>query len=161
MVKLYQFLKKYGVAISFGTGTVLVILTYAIIMGGFPAGNPTNKELYSTGVFDFGLFSTYFLTFVCILASLIFPIIYMAKNFKESIKAIIGLALIVVLFLVSYLIGNSTIPPDVIKGIETGKLPAMTEGQMKLVDGSIILSYIMLFLSIGAIIFANIRSFGK
>lgn len=161
MVKLYQLLKKYGVALSFGVGAVIVLLTYVVIMGGYPAGNPTNKELYDTGIFDLGLYASYFLLIVGIAVSLLFPTVYMAKNFKQSRKGVIGLAVIVVLFVVSYLIGNSTIPAEVAKGIEIGKLPAMTEGQMKLVDGSIIMGYIMMILGIGAIIFANIRSFGK
>jgi cytochrome bd-type quinol oxidase subunit 2 len=162
MVKAYQFLKKYGVAMGFGIGAFIVVLMYIIILGGFPDGGPTNAELTQSGLFDFGLFSTYFLLIFCMIVSLIFPIMYMAKNFKESFKALVGIAAVVIVFLIAYGLGSSEIPAEVTKGIAIGKISPISGSQMKLIDGSIFMGYIMLILGIGSIVFANIRAgFGK
>jgi hypothetical protein len=168
MVGAYQFLKKYGVALGFGFGAVLSVLTWMIIVIGYPDFNPTEEELYGLGIFDFGLYTTYLLLIVGSIVAAVFPIIYVAKHPKESMKGLVALAVLVVLFVITNLLGDGTLTLEMIKSDETlmpiGEMFLVGQTQSSAVgfaDGLIKFSYIMMLLSIGAIMFAVIRDFVK
>lgn len=119
MTGAYQFLKKYGVAIGFTTGTVLCLIMYAIIIGGYPEFNPTEKELYGSSIFDFGLYTTYFLIVLGVVLVAIFSLIYVAKNPKDSVKGLIGFGVILVLFFITYSMGDGTLTTELVNSDPT------------------------------------------
>jgi hypothetical protein len=180
MTGAYQFLKKYGVAIGFGTGTVLAILTYTIILAGYPELNPTEEELYDMSIFDFGLYTSYGLIIIACLLVAIFSAMYVAKNPKDSIKGLAGFAVILVLFFITNAMGDGgltaeivnsdpTLLPTVAKEVSgtTVMVPAvLVEGVtqssgLQFADGLIKFSYIMMSLAIIAMLFALGRDFVK
>ncbi|WMX14351.1 MULTISPECIES: hypothetical protein [unclassified Aureispira] len=180
MTGAYQFLKKYGVAIGFGTGTILAVLTYAIILGGFPEFTPSKKELYNLGIFNFGLYTTYALIIVACALVVLFSIINVAKNPKGSIKGVAGFAVLVVIFFITYSMGDGLLTEQLAKSdpmlipMETKqvgntmvKMPvALQEGvttspELKTADGLIKFSYVMMLLAIVAMIFAALRDLVK
>jgi len=163
MVGLYQFLKKYGVAIGFGLGAVLVVLMYLLIFSNYPEGNPTSKELGAnhSEIFNFGIYISYFLIILATILSLVFPIGYLAMNIKESIKVLVGIAAIVVIFFIAYSIGSGEISGEIAASIAKGKVAEMTEGEMKLAEGLMYMGYIMLGLTGLVALAANARDFSK
>lgn len=180
MTGAYQFLKKYGVAISFGTGTVLAILTYAIILGGFPEFNPGKKEMYDLNIFNFGLYTTYFLIVVACALVALFSIINVAKNPKGSIKGVAGFGILLVIFFITYSMGDGLltealaksdprlIPMEIkdIGGVSVKTPVVLQEGvtassDLKRADGLIKFSYVMMLLALVAMVFAAIRDLVK
>lgn len=180
MTGAYQFLKKYGVAISFGTGTVLAILTYAIILGGFPEFNPGKKEMYDLSIFNFGLYTTYGLIFLACLLVIVFSIVNVIKNPKGSVKGVIGFGVLLVIFFITYSMGDGLLTEALAKSdprlipIETRevgdvmvKMPvALQEGvtassELKTADGLIKFSYVMMLIALVAMVFAALRDLVK
>lgn len=172
MVGAYQFLKKYGVAIGFGLGAVLAILTWVIILGQYPQGNPTLEELNKnhSDLFNFGLVATYGLLFLAIGASVIFPIIYMAMNPKDSVKMLIGVGVIIVIYFITNAMGDGTMTADLLKSDESlitaeqlaNFKPGVTQSSsVKFADGLILWGYVMLILASLLVVAAGVRDFIK
>lgn len=180
MTGAYQFLKKYGVAVGFGTGTVLAILTYVIILAGYPEINPGREELYEMGSFDFGLYTTYALIIVACLLVAVFSLIYVAKNPKDSVKGLIGFGVIVVLFFITYSMGDGALTAELAKsdplllpmeskmiGDRTVSVPVIFEegvtqsSGLQIADGLIKFGYIMMLLAMVAMTFAAVRDLVK
>ncbi len=168
MTGAYQFLKKYGVAIGFSTGTVLCILMYAIILGGYPDFNPSEKELYGTSIFDFGLYTTYILIVIGILLIAVFSLLYVAKNPKDSVKGIAGFGVIIVLFIITNSMGDGSLTTELVNSDPT-LLPmdvkfeeGVTQSSgVKFADGMIKFGYIMMLLASLAMMLAAVRDFIK
>lgn len=180
MTGAYQFLKKYGVAMGFGLGTVLALLTYVFILAGYPEFNPTEEELYKLRIFDFGLYTTYALIVIAVLLVAVFTILYVAKNPKESVKGLIGFAVIAVLFVVTYSMGDGALSNDLVNSDPT-LLPTETKmisgtpvnvpmvleegvtqsSGLQFADGLIKFGYAMLLLACAAMVFAAGRDFVK
>lgn len=171
MTGAYQFLKKYGVAVGFGTGAILSVLSYLIIVLGYPEFTPSNEELYQLGIFDFALYTTYFLIFAAILLVVVFSGMYAAKNPKESVKGLIGLGIIVVVFILTYLMGDGTLTSELITS-DPSLLPTgagevvFKEGEtqsssLQMADGLIKFGYVAMVLAIAAMFFAAGRDLIK
>ena len=172
MVGAYQFLKKYGVAIGFGLGAVLAILTFLIILGGYPDGNPDITELNKnhSDLFNFGLYATYFLLIVAIAAAIIAPAIYMAMNPKDSMKVLIGVGVMIVLYFITNAMGDGTVTVEMFKSDEsllTAEQTAnfvpgeTTSSAVQRADGLIILGYIMMIVASILAVGAGVRDFIK
>jgi len=153
MVKAYQFLKKYGVALGFSIGGVLSLLSLLVIIFGL-GKEQSNTELYASSAFDFGLFVSYFLMFATTGAAIAFPLIYLVQNFKESTKLLISLGLLVVIFFISYAMASDAVTPDIAKSYATMK---MTPGNVKFTETILYLGYILFFTALGAVVFGFVR----
>jgi len=180
MTGAYQFLKKYGVAVSFGTGTILAILTYAIILGGFPEFNPGKKELHELSIFNFGLYTTYCLFAIACILVVLFSIINVVKNPKDSVKGVVGFVILLVIFFITYSMGDGLLTEALAKSDprlipmemkEVGsimvKMPVVlqegltTSSELQTADGLIKFSYVMMLLAFVAMVFASIRDLVK
>lgn len=172
MIGAYQFLKKYGVAIGFGLGAVLAILTFVIILGGYPDGNPDIKELNDnhSGLFDFGLYVAYFLLIIAIAVTIIAPTIYMAKNPKDSVKVLIGVGVMVVLYFITNAMGDGTVTIEMFKSddslLTAEQIANFKQGEtqvsaVKFSDGLILFGYVMMIVAFILVIAAAIRDFIK
>lgn len=180
MTGAYQFLKKYGVALGFGTGAVLAVLTYVFILVGYPEINPSKEELYEMSNFNFGLYITYALIAVACLLVAVFSLIYVAKNPKDSVKGLIGFGVIVVLYFITYSMGDGAMTAELAKSdpslmpMETKEIagrmltvPVVFEegvtqsSGLQTADGLIKFGYIMMLLAIVAMAFAAVRDLVK
>lgn len=154
MTGAYQFLKKYGLALSAGIGGLIAFLSYAFILGGYPEFNPSNEELYKLGIFDFALYSTYFLVIGATALVAIFSILNVVKNPKESRNGLIGVGIFVVLFILSYTMGDGTLTEGFVTS-DPSLLPAGVKfeagitqsSNLQIADGLIKFTYILMFLS--------------
>lgn len=167
MTGAYQFLKKNGVAIGFGLGAVLSVLTYAIIQGGYPDFNPSNEELYKLSIFNFGLYTTYALLALACVAVVLFSLFYVAKNPKESLKGLIGFGILLAVFGITYSMGDGLLTDELVNSDAT----LMTDekfvpgesfsGNLQFADGMIKFAYFMLGGAGLAVLFAIGRDFIK
>lgn len=154
MTGAYQFLKKYGLALSAGIGGLIAFLSYAFILGGYPEFNPSNEELYKLGIFDFALYSTYFLVIGATALVAIFSILNVVKNPKESRNGLIGVGIFFVLFILSYVMGDGTLTEGLVTS-DPSLLPVGVKfeagitqsSNLQIADGLIKFTYILMFLS--------------
>ncbi|MDR2039047.1 MAG: hypothetical protein LBQ60_14080 [Bacteroidales bacterium] len=86
---------------------------------------------------------------VAALAAIAFPAIYMFQDLKKARTALIGVLAMVVLFLVCYAIADGTANDKA------------TAGEMKMIEASLYTFYVMLLVSIGAIIYASVSRYFK
>ncbi|MCH2023453.1 MAG: hypothetical protein MK207_13335 [Saprospiraceae bacterium] len=168
MTGAYQFLKKYGVAIGFGLGTILCLLMYVIILSGYPEFNPTEKELYELSIFDFGLFTTYFLVCLAIILVVAFSGMYVARNPKESVKGLIAFGVLLVLFFISYSMGDGSLTTELVNSdptllaLDVKFEEGVTQSSgLRFADGMIKFGYIMMLLASLAMLLAAGRDFIK
>lgn len=180
MTGAYQFLKKYGVAIGFGTGAILAVLTFVIITASYPDINPSKEELYQMSSFNFGIYATYVLIVLACLFVLLFTIVYVIRNPKQSIKGIAAFVILLILFGVTYSMGDSYLTEEIINSDATllpveekivdGKtltVPVVfKEGEtqspsLQLADGLIKYGYIMLILAVVAMTIGMLRDLIK
>ncbi|MEQ8324072.1 MAG: hypothetical protein RIC15_03860 [Vicingaceae bacterium] len=81
-------------------------------------------------------------------ASLIFPIISMTKDFKKAMSSLIGIVALAVIFIVGYILSTD-------EAYKIGE--SIVEGTAsKSSEAGLITFYVMIFLAIGSIIFAEI-----
>lgn len=100
---------------------------------------------------DFGLYLTYALLAIATLAALIFPIIYLARHPKEAKQTLIGIGGMILIFLISYLIADSTVPAG----------SNISESTSKLVSAALTAFYILFGLAIIAAVFSEISRIMK
>jgi hypothetical protein len=147
MTGLYQFLKKYGVGIGFGVGTLLAFLTYLFILIGFPEGQPTKKELYEYNIFDFGIISSQWLVYIAVFLVLVFFIKQAVEDPQGSIKPLAGIGILVLTL--DMVRSNSDLIPEgevFEAGVTTSEDVAFSDGLIKFgyfMLGTAILSWLL------------------
>lgn len=99
---------------------------------------------------DLGFYIFYVLLFIAVVAALVFPLINSIKSPGELVKTGIGLAVILVLFGVSY--GLSSDGPLSANAIAFG----LTESIVKLISAGLIMFYVVLILAVLALIYSEI-----
>jgi hypothetical protein len=104
---------------------------------------------------DSGLYITYFLTLLALALSLFFPLKYLLQNINEAKGTFIGIAVLILIFLVGYFIA----PADyTFKGMEVF---ALSKSTVKFVGGGLNMFYIMLVISVITTIYFEVQKFFK
>lgn len=101
---------------------------------------------------DLGLYLFYILLVIAVACATVFPLIYMVKNFQEAKKTLIGVVVLLGIFLLSYAIASG----DVLPSWERFNI---SSGQSKLIGGGLISLYIMIGLSIVALVYNEVMDF--
>jgi len=159
MKAAYQFMKKYGVSIGFALGTVLSLLVIIIIIWKFPA-NATNDVLYESTIFNPALNVSLALILLGGLAAIVGPIIYTALNFSESIKVLVGILVVILLGVVSVFMGATPSQEQLVffQGVDNRDLTAK---DIAFVDGLLIYTGVMIFLTMCSLVFMGVWGFIK
>lgn len=171
---MYTFLNKYGQALAFGIG-VLVVIIFMVSIFTAPSSEIAlltqdgvkGPEKYATGVFDFGIFATFALIIVAFLAAVIFGIAGLASNPKGSLKGIIGLVGLLVVCFICYSVANNDISQESaaiqnsITKFETDQATTFDGGLLKFIGGSIITALALIGLAILSLIAFGIRGIFK
>lgn len=100
---MYKFLTKNGQALAFGLGvliTVIFLISVVSNMGEFTA--MAKEDQAQTSIFNVGLVGAIILAIIAALGMFAFGIFQIFGNMKGSMKGIIGVAILVVIFFVSY-----------------------------------------------------------
>ncbi|WP_258103373.1 hypothetical protein [Marinoscillum sp. MHG1-6] len=99
-------------------------------------------------IIDIGLYASYLLIILCTISAVVIPIAQSFGSPETLVKSGIGLAVVVVVFLVGYLIADGT--SDV-----------ASEATAKLVGAGIITMYIFLVLALVGIVYTEISKMIK
>lgn len=101
---MYDLLAKRGQLFAFALGILICIIFLASAIGGGAGEIETlpDEEKYGTSIFNFGLSAAIFLAAAAALGMLLFGVYQVVSHLKGSIKGLIGLGAIVVIFFIAY-----------------------------------------------------------
>lgn len=100
-------------------------------------------------ILSFGIPLAYVALGVAALGAIIFPLVYMFKDLKKAKAALMGIGILIVVFVLCYVLSK----PEAL-GTATG-------GQMRVVEASLYVFYILLAGSIIAILYATVSRYFK
>jgi hypothetical protein len=154
MKKAYLFFNKHGITISFVLGTLLAAISIGTVLVGFPEG-ATMEDLYKTSIFNPALNISFALIIIASLAAIIGPGVYTAFNFKESLKFLIAFGAMILMYFISTAMGTTPDNDDLIffQGVDNQHLTADT---VAYIDGLLKFTGIMIFLTLGALVFSGV-----
>jgi predicted cobalt transporter CbtA len=93
---------------------------------------------------DIGLFASYLLIALCALAAIGIPLVQSMDNPKTLIKSGVGVALLVIVFLISYAFSDGTATAEV------------TAGAAKMVGAALVTTYVFFFGAILGIVYTEV-----
>jgi hypothetical protein len=156
----YLFLKNYGVLISFLLGILYTITSVGILIIFVPAGT-TPKEVYPYGdFFDPAIYTSYSLIILGLVVAFLGSFIYTILNLQETYKSLIGIALVLLLGVISWLMGATPTEEQLVfyQGVDNKHL---TVKDIAFIDGLLIYTGIMIFLTMCSLVFMGIWGFIK
>ncbi len=104
---MYKFLSKYGQLSAFLLGAlVTLIFLISVFSGADTFSQLPEEEQMQSGIFNFGLYSAIGLIVICAIIALFFGIVFLIFNPKQSMKALIGIGLLAILFVVGYSVAD-------------------------------------------------------
>ena len=163
---MYNFLTKNGQTVAFALGGLIVGI---FLLQGFvidPASDfpdMAKETQYQSTIFDFGILSSMWLARLCAVLIAAFGIYHIATNFKNSVKGIIGVAILGVIFAIGYYaLADTSITPAMqgaIDKFESAQGAKITEDTLKLMGGGIWTTLILLGLAVVAFVVGEVRNF--
>jgi hypothetical protein len=100
---MYELLSKKGLLFAFLLGLAVVLLFYVPVLTGINNFNALpEEEQATTSIFDLGLWLTIILVIVAALAIIVFSILSIANNPKGSLRGLVGLGVILLIFIIGY-----------------------------------------------------------
>jgi hypothetical protein len=112
--------------------------------------NVVNEELF--------ILWAYLLVAIAAAAAIIFPIIFFASNPKNAVKALVGLGALGLVFLVGYLMADTT----TIVTATSANEPAFSDPSvLRFADTGIISTYILFGIAVLSLLLTGIRSITK
>lgn len=156
---MYKILTKHGQLIAFGIGLLVIILYLGSVFGGLDSFSLLSKEdRGTTSIFDLGLKATLVLLVICAICAVLFGIWHMVTNPKGAIKGIIGLAVIIILFIILYSMSTPETSGIVGNAVEKFNLSA---GESKFISAALKSTLILGALAALSFVVSEIRNFFK
>jgi len=156
---MYKTLTKNGQLFAFGLGLLLTIAFLGSVFSGLDTFNGLSKEAqYETGIFDLGIYAVTILTGLCFLAMLGFGLFQVATNLKDSLKGLIGFAVLLIIFGIAYSTATIESGPfwdPILKEFE------VTDGASKFITGAIWTCLFMIGVAVVTFVLSEIRNFFK
>lgn len=103
-----------------------------------------------------GLWLTYLMIAAAALAAIVYPIIFLSKNLAKAKSSLMGVAILLVVTLVSYLLASGDLME--FTGFEKFE---MTSASTKRVGMGLILFYILALGAVGSVIYAEVGKLFK
>jgi len=157
---MYKFLAKNGQALAFGVGTLITVIFFAIAAGGLEEFSALSiEEQRKTSIFDFGLYASIALSLLAVVLLVVFGIVQVASNFKESAKGLIALVVLIAVY-----VGSIAAAPGEVTGIMAAtveKVGGVSPAALKFIGGSITTSLLISVVAFAAFVLSEIRNFFK
>ena len=100
---MYQFLVKNGQRLAFGIGLLVTVIFLVNVLSGMEEFSALpDDERSTTGIFNFGLSGAIALAIIAAISMVLFGLYHILSNFRTSVKGLIGVALLVVVFIIAY-----------------------------------------------------------
>lgn len=107
---------------------------------------------------NIGLYLAYILVGIGVAATVIFPIMYMVKNFAEAKKGLMGIAALIIVFVLGYGIASSEIPLALMKSANAFNVDGSS---FKMIGAGLNTFFILAGLAIILILVGEVRAFLK
>ncbi len=157
---MYKFFVNNGQLVAFGLGALITVLFVLIASSGIDSFNALPEDEQSTtSIFDFGLMGAIFLFVIAAVAMLAFGIIQVATNFKGSLKGLIGLAVLVIVFIIAY--ATSPAVGTGVIGEAADKFGGIGPGAFQFIGAALSTMLIVLVLASLTLIVSEIINFFK
>ncbi|MCP3930524.1 MAG: hypothetical protein GY705_15645 [Bacteroidetes bacterium] len=154
---MYKFLSKNGEMLAFGVGIVITILFLIIAIAGVDGFNALGKEERgTTSIFNFGLYAAMALTVICGIAAIFFGLVQAISNPKGSLKGLIGIAALVIIFFIVRAMAGSDEPIQA-----TIDRFNVSPGQSTYISGALWVAILMAIIAAVAFVLSEIRNFFK
>lgn len=156
---MYKFLSKNGQLIGFGLGALVSILFLISWLSGTSSMMALpEEERYKTGIFDIGLIGSLFLIGLALIAVVVFGFTHTASNFKSSVRGLIGVGILVVIFIISYSTASAETSGIV---ADAAQKMGASDNTIKLIGAGINTVIILSIITFGALILSEVRNFFK
>ena len=155
---MYKFLTKNGQVLAFGLGALITLLFLVFVLSGLDDFSMLDKDAkVQSNLFNFGMYAGIALVVVCALGMLVFGVLQIASNPKGSMKGIIGLVAILVLFFIA----KSMAAPASAGLSDAMSKYNVTDGTFSWISGAINTTLIIGALAVAALFISEIRNFFK
>ncbi|MCB0643976.1 MAG: hypothetical protein KDC44_20150 [Phaeodactylibacter sp.] len=156
---MYKFLTRNGRLLAFGLGVLITLVFLVSVIPNLEEFNMATKEAQKeTGIFNSGLIAVIFLTIVGAVAAIFFGLFQTLTNLKGSIKGLIGVGLLIVVFLIAYALSTPETGGPIFETIQEFNI---SDGQSKFISGALLTTLIMVIGAAAAFVFSEIRNFFK
>ena len=157
MVKLYQILAAHGQRIALGVGLLISVVFLLSVFAGMEEFSQLSKQdSYGTHIFDFGLIGAIFMTVFAIGALVFFGIYQVATHFRQSIKGIIGMGVLIAIFFLLYTTASGEATGPIAATME--KVGGITPGILKFIKAGTTSMLLMILASFLILIAGEIRN---
>ena len=104
---MYTFLSKNGQVLAFGLGVAITVIFLLTVSSGLTEFNALEDDQKgNSDLFNFGISAAVGLIIVAAVGMIVFGLLQILTNLRGSVKGLIGLAAIVVIFFIAYSSGN-------------------------------------------------------
>ena len=156
---MYKFLTKHGTGVAFGLGLLVTVIGLVSIISGMGSYSMlAEDERVTSGIFDAGLFCTFILLIVTVVAALGFGIYQLVSTPKSAIVFLGTVALIVILGFLFYSLSDVETSGKVYEKIRDGEL---TGGMSKILTGALWTTIALSVLAVFGIVVSEIRNLFK
>ncbi len=156
---MYTFLSKNGQTVGFLLGFVLVLIFLAMVLSGLGTFNGLSEaDQLQTNIFNFGLYAAIGLCVLAAIAAVLFGIYHLLTNLKGSMKFVIALIGVLVVFAIGYSMADADMTGSIQKTIEEFNV---TEGVSKFISGSLTTTLILAGIALVSFIAFEILNFFK
>lgn len=139
---MYSFLSRKGTMVAFALGAIITLIFVAVVMsnaeslGSFSDDKAGLDALKAKHIdtFDIGIFSAVGMTIITFIIALAFGLIQMLSNIKGSMKMLIGVGVLIVLY---FIFANTAVFETSGPISETLKEFNISEGTNKIIEGAI------------------------
>jgi magnesium-transporting ATPase (P-type) len=155
---MYEFLNKNGQLLAFGLGALVTVIFFIAVFNGLEGFNQLSEaDQKESNIFNIGLIFAIVFTGLCFLLWLLFSVFHIADNPKGSIRGLIGVAVIAVVFFIIY----SMAKPATGSVLQTMRDFDVSEGTGKLISGALGTTFILLIGAAATFILFEIRNLFK
>ena len=161
---MYNFLSRNGVLIGFLLAVLAIIITVIPIMMGVDAFEavPEKEQPWSEegNIFGVGINVTRALLYIAIGLMVLLGIFGIFKDFKSSMKGVIGFVVILIFFGILYAVTSTEVSGSLAETVANPEF-GITDNIFKLVSGAINGTLLLLLIAFVAMILMEIWNFFK
>lgn len=156
---MYQFLTKHGQLVAFGLGLLISVVFFLSVMGGVNDFDALPKEEKgTTTIFNFGLMAAIMLTILCFIAAVGFGLLHLIQNPRGSMKMILGLGVILVVFFIFYGSAQDETSGKLFELVQSNNI---SSAQNKFITGSLWTGVILAILATVTFVVSEVRNLFK
>jgi len=156
---MYTFLSKNGQMIGFLLGFGIVAIFLIMVISGLSTFNGQTEEAQlATNIFNFGLYSAIGLGIIAAILAVIFGIFHLFIDLKGSMKFLIALAAVVVVFIIGYSMASADMTGAIQGTIEEFEVG---ETVSKFISGALLTTLILAGIALVSFVVFEILNFFK